>query len=244
MKCVILAAGRGRRLRPLTDEMPKAFIPMGNSPLLYHSLDYLRSVGITEAIIVVGFMEKHFKQTLGDRYGDLNITYVSNKEYETTGSMYSLSQTERILDDDILLLESDLLYEQRALGELIHHPFPDVIVTTSPSGSGDEVFIYVDENNYLTKLGKNIDKIDTAVELVGICKLSLSFLHELYKKAKEDYEKGEKNYHYEEVIYKLSKSHSIQCHFIKDLLWTEIDKYDDLERARNDIYPKIIDKQR
>ncbi len=243
MRAVILGAGMGTRLRPMTEDLPKAFIPIDDEPLIYRSLRNLKSAGISDVVIVVGFMESYFREKLGYNYDGINITYVSNKEYETTGSMYSLSQTENIIDEDILLLESDLLYEKKALQDLINHPYPDVILTSSIRGSGDEVYIHTDDQGYLTNLGKNIDEKNACCELVGISKLSLSFLEELYKKAKEDYEKGEKNYHYEEVIYKLSKVRPVKCFFMENLIWTEIDTYEDLETAKEDVFPKIKAKE-
>ncbi|MFP4051681.1 MAG: sugar phosphate nucleotidyltransferase [Thermoplasmata archaeon] len=243
MRAVILGAGMGTRLRPMTKDLPKAFIPIDDEPIIYRSLRNLKSAGISDVVIVVGFMESYFKKNLGYDYNGINIKYVSNEEYETTGSMYSLSQTENIMDEDILLLESDLLYEKRALTDLIDYPYPNVILTSSIRGSGDEVFIHTDDEGHLTNLGKDIDKQDACCELVGISKLSLSFLEELYKKAKKDYHKGERNYHYEEVIYKLSKDRPVKCFFMKNLIWTEIDTYEDLETAREDIYPKIKTKE-
>lgn len=243
MNAVILAAGTGKRLRPITNNLPKGFIPLDGSPFIYRSLKNLKSAGITDVIMVIGYMKSYFKEKLGNNYYGVDITYVLNKEYETTGSMYSLSQTEGVTEDDILLLESDLLYEKRVLSELIKYPYPDVILTSTIRGSGDEVYIHMDDDDYLTKLGKNIKKNNVNSELVGISKISLSFLKKLYQKAKEDYRRGKKKYHYEETIFKLSKEHPVKCLFIKDLLWTEIDTYEDLEKARHDIYPNIKAKE-
>jgi len=243
MKAIILAAGMGRRLKPLTDNLPKAFISIGGKPIINRSLDCLSFSGIKTVIIVTGFMETFFKKKLGKLYNDMNIIYTSNKEYESTGSMYSLSLTEGLVDDDIILLESDLLYERRALNELINHNSPNVILTSTIRQTGDEVYIYYDENGYLNKLGKNIDSRNALGELVGINKISLPFLEKLYMISKADYRNCEKEYHYEERIYKLSREIPVKCHMIKDLIWTEIDNYYDLERARNYIYPKIIKKE-
>ena len=243
MNAIILAAGMGRRLKPLTDNLPKAFISIDGKPLIYRSLDYLGFAGIKTVIIVTGFMESFFKKKLGKLYHGINIIYASNKEYESTGSMYSLSQTEGLVDEDIILLESDLLYERRALNELINHNSPNVILTSAIRQTGDEVYIYYDKNGYLNNLGKNIDSKNALGELVGINKISLPFLEKLYMISKEDYNNDEKEYHYEEKIYKLSREAPVKCHMIKDLVWTEIDTYDDLERARNYVYPKIIEKE-
>ncbi len=244
MKAVILAAGMGIRLKPLTNDMPKAFIKIDGKSLIIRSLDNLNNVGINDLIIVVGYLEDYFKKKIGYHYKNLKIKYISNPKYSVTGSMYSLSQTEGLIDDNILLLESDLLYEKISLKTLLNSSEPSEILVAPLSGSGDEVYICVNENNELINLGKNImNKEDAIGELVGISKLSYDFLKELYKQAKMDYERNENNYHYEEVIFKLSKKLAIKCRMIKDLNWTEIDNDEDLIRAKEKIYPKIKIKE-
>lgn len=245
MKAVILAAGMGTRLRPLTDEIPKAFLEIDSIPLIKRSLDNLLEIGIKELIIVVGYMEEYFKKNIGNHYKKLTITYITNPEYLTTGSMYSLSQTEGLIDNDILLIESDLLYEKIALEALVDSTEPSEILVAPISGSGDEVYICVNKNNELINLGKNIKKKDKVIgELVGISKLSLDFLLKLFERAKEDYVNNEKNYHYEEVIFELSKTHPIKCRLINELSWIEIDNINDLKRAIEIVYPKIKEKEK
>jgi len=154
--------------------------------------------------------------------------------------MYSLSQTEGLFDDEIILLEGDLLYEIKALISLINSHESDEILVAPLSGSGDEVYICVNESNELINLGKEINNKNDAIgELVGITKISPDFLSNLYIKAKEDYERNENLYHYEEVIFKLSKTYPIKCRLIENLSWIEIDNDKELLRATNVIYPKI-----
>lgn len=240
MKGIILAAGMGIRLRPLTNELPKAFIKINNFTLIERALGLLNSVGIKEIIIVVGFMENFFKNSLGNDYKGTKLIYVSNKEFASTGSMYSLSKIKGIIDDDVLLLESDLLFEKKALIRLINSSSPDVILVSPISGSGDEVYICINENNELTNLGKDIFNRDKSIgELVGISKLSINFIMKLFEKANEEFEKTNKHDDYEEMIYKLSQSYPIKCVLIDDLNWIEIDNIEDLKRAREVIYPKI-----
>ena len=239
MKAVILAAGVGSRLRPLTDKLPKSFIPVDGKPLIEYSLDNLKDAGITEAVIVTGFMESFFKKELGDCHNGIEIQYISNKEYESTGSMYSLSRTEGKINEDIILFESDLLYEPRAIERLLDSPEPDVILVAPASGSNDEVFIEFDGDGRLTDLGKDVPPDRAYGELAGITKLSREFLQELYGTAKEDYAGGEMKRHYEEVIFKLSKKYPINCLLIKDLAWIEIDNQECLKKAREVIFPKI-----
>lgn len=244
MKAVILAAGMGIRLRPLTDEVPKAFIKIDEKSLIIRSLSNLNDLEINELTIVTGYLEDVFKRKIGNHYKNIDITYVSNPKYSNTGSMYSLSQTEGIIEDNILLLESDLLYEKRALQILLKSREPSEILVAPLSGSGDEVYICVNENNELVNLGKIISNNEVAIgELVGISKLSYKFLTELYKLAKIDYEKNRNDYHYEEVIFKLSKRIPIKCRLVNDLNWIEIDNNEDLIRAKEKVYPKIRRKE-
>lgn len=244
MKAIILAAGMGERLKPLTESIPKALIEIEGVTLIKKSLENLRNIGIKEIFIVVGYLEDLLKKKLGESYKNIKITYVSNTNYSKTGSMFSLSQTEGLIDDTILLIESDLLYEKIALTALVNSPYLNEILVAPLSGSGDEVFICINEKNELSNLGKKISNKDEAIgELVGITKLSLDFIKKLYVRAKEDYKKNEYNYHYEEVIYELSKTYPIKCKLIDKLNWIEIDNENDLKRALEIIYPKILQKE-
>lgn len=245
MKAVILAAGMGTRLRPLSNNIPKAFVEIDNVPLIIRSLENIKSFDIKDVIIVVGYKGDYFKKKISNKYKKIKIKYVLNEDFSNTGSMYSLSKTEGFVDDDILLFESDLLYEKKAIQCLLDSKEPNEILVATLSGSGDEVYIVVNENNELINLGKSItNKKDTIGELVGISKLSLDFLTELYKLAKVDYDNNNLNYHYEEVIFKLSKTYPIKCELIRDLNWIEIDNLEDLNRAKNIIYPKIQSKEK
>jgi len=245
MKAVILAAGMGTRLRPLSNNIPKAFVEIDNVPLIIRSLENIKSFNIKDVIIVVGYKGDYFKKKISNKYKKIKIKYVLNEDFSNTGSMYSLSKTEGFVDDDILLFESDLLYEKKAIQCLLDSKEPNEILVATLSGSGDEVYIVVNENNELINLGKSItNKKDTIGELVGISKLSLDFLTELYKLAKVDYDNNNLNYHYEEVIFKLSKTYPIKCELIRDLNWIEIDNLEDLNRAKNIIYPKIQSKEK
>lgn len=248
MKAVILAAGMGKRLRPMTETLPKGLIEIEGKSLLEYSFTALEENDIKEVIIVVGFFAEAIKEKFGERYKGVKIIYVLNQEYSKTGSMYSFSKgKDAIGNNNIILLESDLLYDPKAIKMVLSSKFTDLILVSDLSDSGDEVYIYVDDNQRIIELGKNIvdkNKKKAIGELVGISRYSKAFLSKLFKKAKENYEKGELNYHYEECVFAASQLGSpVYAVLCKDLAWIEIDNENDLRRAKEQIYPKIKSNQ-
>ena len=246
MIAVILAAGRGVRLRPLTHEIPKGLIEIDGKTLLERSLDNLSKYDIKEAIIVTGHLGDMIKNKLGINYDGIKITYIENKEYATSGSMYSFSKAKEIIDDDdddVILLESDLLYDEKAIGTIKKSEFRDFMLVAPCSGSGDEVFICIDKNNRLTALGKKIENKHEAIgELVGISKFSKEFLKKLFERAEQDYKNNENKYHYEESVFTTNREYNdfpVYGALVVDFVWIEVDTENDLNRAKEKIYPKI-----
>ena len=246
MQTVILAAGKGRRLKARTDTLPKAMIEIGGKSLLEYSLESLVQNGITDVIVVVGFCHETITRRFGTRFLGSKIRYVINDNYAGTGSMYSLSLVRDIIEDEIVLLESDLLYEPRAINILLNGSLPNAILVAKLSGSGDEVYICVNENMEITELGKNIpeaSKTHAIGELSGISRFQREFLELVFKNAQEDFRKGELNHHYEDCVFKTSQSTTpVYAKLASDLVWIEIDSEEDLRKARELIYPMIQEK--
>jgi len=239
MKAVILAAGIGSRLG--ISNVPKALVQINGKCLIQYSLDNLKKIGISEIVIVIGFMGNLVKEKIGTHYEGMSIKYVENEDYSTTGSMYSLSKTENLIDDDIILLDADILYDGNVLQKLIDSSFENVMVATPAVGSRGDMHIFTDIQNNLVSLGKNIANKQNAIgEIVGITKLSLNFLKLMYVTAKENYLKSQIKQHYEESILETSKKgHHVQCMFMEKFVWTDIDTKEDMTRMREEIFPKL-----
>ncbi len=247
MKAVILAAGKGTRLRPLTERLPKSLIEVGGKTLLERSLDNLKEAGITEAVIVVGFFAERIKEKLGRVYNGISIDYIQNDDYPTSGSMWSFYKSKDIIGDDgVILLESDILYEVKALKSLLQAEEKDLILTAEPLNSGDDVYTSSDEQRRLVDLGKTISKENQKGPesvLVGISKYSNEFLAKLFAKAEEDYYKGEQMYHYEETVFATSQlGYPVHTLFCSGLKWTEIDNKADLKKSREEVYPRLKER--
>ena len=87
---IVLAAGFGSRLMPLTKDRPKCLVPVGGIPIVFRTLDILERLGVEEAVMVLGHKEEAVRAALGDQRGKVSIRYVINEEYGITNTMYSL----------------------------------------------------------------------------------------------------------------------------------------------------------
>lgn len=119
---IILAAGLGSRLRPLTDTRPKPLVEVHGTPILHNALANLAALGVTETTIVVGYRKDDIMASCGDTFDGMNIIYVESSVFERTGSAYSLwLARDTLLKGDIFLLEGDVFFEKSALTRLLDH---------------------------------------------------------------------------------------------------------------------------
>ncbi|GLS32035.1 MobA-like NTP transferase domain-containing protein [Mesorhizobium albiziae] len=115
-QAVILAAGFGSRLRPLTDLRPKPLVEVNGTPILHNALRNLEAVGVEKVTIVVGYRKDAIEHSCGDRFGSLEISYVQSDVFDRTGSAYSLWLARHaLLLGDTYLLEGDVFFEPDAL---------------------------------------------------------------------------------------------------------------------------------
>ena len=234
---VILAAGMGTRLREAHTDMPKGFVELGGKPIIEQSIARLERAGIQDIVIVTGYAAEYYHK-LAVRYEGL-IRVVHNPDYADSGSMYSLFCARDVVDAGFLLLESDIVYESRALDVLLDHESPDTILLSGPTHAGDEVYIEA-PNGLLVNMSKDRTELGSvAGELVGITKIS----HDLYRLmnhlARERF-RDSLHYDYEtDCLVAAAQSWEIVCPVVADLVWAEIDDPDHLERARNEVLPRL-----
>lgn len=116
MKAVILAAGEGRRLRPFTETMPKVMLPVANKPMLEYVIDAVKTSGINEIVLVVGYKKEVIMDYFKD-YEDINITYVVQEKQ--LGTAHALLQTKDLIDGDFLVLSGDNIIDHRGIEKLL-----------------------------------------------------------------------------------------------------------------------------
>jgi choline kinase len=235
---VILAAGQGVRLRAAGVDYPKGFVAIGERPIIEESIARLRGAGIRRIVIVTGFSAMHYER-LATRLGG-GIELILNPEFAETGSMYSLFCARDAVHDPYLLLESDLVYEPRALRVLMEQPAGDAILVSGPTGAGDEVFVEA-RNGALVNMSKRRELLgaNIAGEFVGISRVSPE-LHVLMNRiAAAEFSRSRSFCYESDCMVRAAASRHVACTVVSDLMWGEIDDAGHLERVRTQVYPAI-----
>jgi 2-aminoethylphosphonate-pyruvate transaminase len=242
-QAVILAAGRGTRLRDEVQDYPKGFLRVGSEPIIAESIARLAAAGINDVVIVTGHCAGYY-EALAAASGGL-VRTVHNPRYADSGSMYSLYCARELAQGPFLLLESDLVYEPRALSVLLEHPGPDALLVSGPTHAGDEVWVAV-RDGCLVNMSKQREGLagEVAGELVGITRVSAGLYTDMIAIAELafrdslhfDYETG--------CLVRAAARRPIFCPVVADLLWGEIDDPSHLRRVRDSVYPAIVARGR
>ena len=235
-EAIILAAGRGSRFKDRTKVMPKGFIEFDGIPIVEKSIRFLLNAGIEKIIIGTGHGCEYYEQ-LTEKIPQIITVY--NPDYANCGSMGTLEVCAPYAAGGVLLLESDLLYERRALSLLLENPLENIILASGKTNSGDEVYLDVDEQHNIRKISKNADELSAVfAELVGITKLSgdaLAYMCDYAQKARSSNPRME----YETALYSIRDRQLISVLKEEGLIWCEIDDEQHLKRAQEIIYPKL-----
>jgi 2-aminoethylphosphonate-pyruvate transaminase len=235
---VILAAGRGTRLAGHVGDYPKGFLRLGDLPIIEESINRLATAGIDDVLIVTGHCAGHYEDLARRRPG--LVRTVHNARFADSGSMYSLHCARGSATGPFLLLESDLVYEPRALATLLKHPAEDAILLSGPTGAGDEVYVECRQGN-LVNMSKRRDDLGTGVagELVGISRISAALYARMCSIAEQAFARSLK-YDYEtDCLVAAGRERPIACPVVPDLVWGEIDDPSHLARARGTVYPEV-----
>ena len=238
MKAIILAAGRGTRLRPLTDHVPKCLVQVQGKPLLQYALESLDRAGIQHCVIVVGYLWEQVQRQFGSRFRNMHLTYIMNKRFLETNNLYSLWLARQEMDDDIFLLEGDLLFEEDLLLDLSQSPHSDVAVVDRFQPSMDGTLIMAEGGMTTSMVLKSeqppgFDYHD-AFKTVNIYKLSRATMTHQFLPTLDRYvAQSLTDQFYEVALAHLVAQGDLQLavHLTGARQWMEIDTEEDLRHA-------------
>jgi len=234
MKAVILSAGQGSRLLPLTAERPKCLLPLGPKSLIEWQIEILSRSGVDEIVVVVGFRAALVEAVLAElvRPG-LAIRTLFNPFYNVADNLGSCWLARHEMAGDFLLLNGDTLFETAALQRLLHSPPAPITVTIDRKAGydADDMKVHLDGTR-LIEIGKTLPPARTDAESIGLL-LFRGAGPEMFVDAVERalrVSEGLRSF-YLKVIDQVAKSHRVETATIEGLAWGEVDYPTDLQRA-------------
>ena len=240
MKAIILAAGASKRLLPETESTPKCLLNINGRTLLDHQLGILKSLGIIEIILVVGFKQEAIKSAIKERWSSLSITYIENPDFSVTNTIYSLWLARKFLKDEFLYFNADVLCHRDVVKRLIDSEHETCMAIDIKKCGEEEVKVILDGEDRVLHIGKEISISDAAGEYIGISKHGKSSNVLFLKNLNEYVAAGEKSQYFESALKGAVKSHRVFTVDISDLPCIEIDFPEDLEIARNVVAKKLF----
>ncbi|MET9433867.1 phosphocholine cytidylyltransferase family protein [Streptomyces sp. NPDC006551] len=237
---LVLAAGAGRRLRPYTDTLPKALVPVdGDTTVLDLTLKNFAEVGLTEVAIVVGYRKEAVydrKEALEAEYG-VTLTLIDNDKAEEWNNAYSLWCAREVLKKGVILANGDTV-----------HPVSVEKTLLAARGDGQKIILALDtvksladeEMKVVTADGKGVQRItklmDPAAatgEYIGVTLIEAEAAEELADALKATFERDPDLYYedgYQELV---NRGFTVDVAPIGDVKWVEIDNHDDLAKGRD-----------
>jgi choline kinase len=232
LAAIYLAAGEGKRLRPITDRLPKAMIEVGDVTLAERSLTALRAAGVTEIVAVTGHCAEAMKpvESLIDEQR-------FNPRFADAGNIYSLWCARDVVEKGCYVINSDVLFEQEIARRLVGLE-ESALLCSDSHGVDQESMKAVSEDGRLTRLSKSAP-VGSNPEYIGLIRIDPSDGSLLEEILEECVARDSVSDYYEAAIEKLAGRRPVRIESVDGLAWIEIDDHDDLARARNEVLVRV-----
>lgn len=229
----------GRRLGKLTANDTKCMVRLGGVPIIDRMISQIISNGINKITLVVGYKADHLIEHLSGRFPGVEIGFIRNTIYDKTNNIYSLSLAKDLLmEDDTILLESDLVFEDGILERILDNDYPDLALVDKYESWMDGTVVKLGEDNtivnFISKKAFDFGEADKYYKTVNIYKFSKSFSRGKYVPFLEAYCKSLGNNEYYEQVLKvisLLDNPQLKALMLDGEKWYEIDDIQDLDIA-------------
>ncbi|MFF8605856.1 sugar phosphate nucleotidyltransferase [Streptomyces sp. NPDC015346] len=237
---LVLAAGAGRRLRPYTDTLPKALVPVdGETTVLDLTLKNFAEVGLTEVAIVVGYRKEAVydrKEALEAKYG-VSITLIDNDKAEEWNNAYSLWCARDVLKRGVILANGDTVHpvsvEKTLLAARGEGQKIILALDTVKTLADEEMKVITAEGKGVRRITKLMDPAEATGEYIGVTLIEPEAAEELADALKATFERDPDLYYedgYQELV---NRGFTVDVTPIGEVKWVEIDNHDDLAKGRD-----------
>ena len=229
----------GKRLKELTSNATKCMVEVNGVTMIERTLGHLEKLGLKRIIFVVGYEGQKLKEYVESLHISTPLEFIDNEVYYKTNNIYSLYLAkEKLVEDDTLLLESDLVYEEAVIRKLVEHPYPSLTLVDKFESWMDGTCVTLDEDDnitaFLSKREFDFSKTDEYYKTVNLYKFSKEFSEKHYVPFLEAYCKAlGTNEYYEQVLKVITFLDDPQIKAVKlnGEKWYEIDDVQDLDIA-------------
>jgi len=241
MIAIILAAGYGNRMRPLTDNEHKTLLKINDITIIDNIIDSLIDNAVNNIVVVTGYRSEELKNYLLNNYKDVNFQFVNNKDFKTTNNIYSLSLAFKNIkiDSDIILIESDLIYDHKIICNLINDSNKNVALVAKYHSGMDGTVVKIGTKNKITEvipphLQDSNFSFSDKYKTLNIYKFSKDFTNNIFSKLLNYYsEVIDDNCYYELVLGILiyMQKEDIYSLIVENKDWIEVDDTNDVRIA-------------
>lgn len=229
MKALILAAGLGTRLAPITNDRPKSLVPVNGKPILIKQIENLHENGITDITIVSGYKAEILEKTVHEKYPEIKI--IESVDYATTNNMYSAYiAKEAVGGTEFLMMNADVFYDASVITALLDFEAPNAIVTDIGSYFEESMKV-IEKDGRLIEISKTVKEEDTLGASIDVYKFSVDGGSAFFAKCAEYIEEKKELKMWSEVALNeiLGTVEFKACPLVGR--WLEIDNHDDLAAA-------------
>ncbi len=235
---LLLAAGMGSRLAPLTDSTPKCLIEVNQIPILERLMRSLRSHGFKHLFVVTGHLSEVIENYLGRHYADIKITYIHSPRYNTTNNIYSLWLAGKVITEPFMLIESDLVFQPELLTPMLQS---DCVAISKMLPWMNGTTVTLDQKHQLEAfcLGSASRNDSGHYKTVNIYNFSRKTWKLIWERLDQYISAGKVSGYYEAVFAEMVAEGTISFVpvFFDPARWYEIDTLEDLKAAET-MFPK------
>tara|TARA_R110002124_G_scaffold258867_1_gene424624 strand:+ start:442 stop:1260 length:819 start_codon:yes stop_codon:yes gene_type:complete len=231
---VILAAGIGSRLSPLTDKTAKSLLPVGGSVILERMIRNCLSCGMSQFVVVLGHRADDVKEFIDKTFRGIRVTYVVNDRYRDTNTGYSLMlASSAVGTSEFIKFDADVVFETRILRALIDNDRPNLLCIDRTIGLADEkANVIADDEMRVSEIGKSVDPATSLGKSIGIEKISAVTGRLLFAELTEMMDSpANARAHYEAAHARLVEGIPFHALDITGMKWTAIDTPEDFAAA-------------
>jgi choline kinase len=231
---IILAAGQGLRLAPLTHDRPKALVEIHGSTLLERSVEALAAAGFRRATVVTGYRADLIVESLLGNQWQIEVTARFNPAFATANNIVSFLAVADLLADGFCLLNSDIVFDPAILADVAdarHAAGAWLVVDADEELGAEEMKVELDEDGVIRRINKALPPETSAGEYIGIARFDGPSAATALDGARRIVDEGGTNLYYEDAFARIAQYLTMRPIPTRGRVWTEVDDLVDRDRA-------------